>query len=119
LYGEDVKSTKQTKKQLGQGTESVSADVHGSIDALFKGEHTLTYVALEFGTVEVLDVLEALRADNWCYQQRHRDPLLTKTIGQEMRAVFYPDSEDWRQAVLHRSAQVLTKASMGLGTLEG
>ena len=118
LYGTEVKSTKPTENQLDRTEGAVAADVHGSIDALFHGEHTLTYVALEFGTVNVLDVLEALRADNWCYQQRNRDPLLAKTIGRDMRAVFYPDSEDWRQAVLHRSAQVLTKTCTGLGALE-
>jgi hypothetical protein len=118
LYGEDVKSTKPTRNQVERDVESVSADVHGSIDALFNGEHTLTYVALEFGTVEVLDVLEALRADNWCYQRRDRDPLLTEEIAHEMRAVFYPDSEEWRQSVLHRSAQVLTRALAGLAAPE-
>jgi hypothetical protein len=120
LYGEGVKSTKPAKSQSEQAGESVSADVHGSIDALFNNkERTLTYVALEFGTVEVLEVLEALRADNWCYQQRVRDSSLTKIIASEMRAAFYPNSEVWRQAVLHRSAQLLTKAWAALGALEG
>jgi len=113
LYGKDVKSTKPTKGSEPR-VESVSADVHGSIDALFNGTESLTYVALEFGTVEVLEVLEALRADNWLYQHGKSNPSLAEEVADDMRKAFYPDSEEWRQSVLHRSAQVLTRALDGV-----
>jgi hypothetical protein len=114
LYGKDVRSTKPTKGSESR-VESVSADVHGSIDALFNGTESLTYVALEFGTVEVLEVLEALRAENWFHQHGERNPRLAQKVADDMRKAFYPDSEEWRQSVLHRSAQVLARALGGVG----
>lgn len=112
FYGRRVKST----IAIGSDTKSVSADVHGSIDRLFQARNELTYVALEFGTVSILEVLEALRADNWLYQHSADcSSDLAKEIRRNMRAAFYPETEDWKQAVLHRSAQVVTRALAGLG----
>jgi hypothetical protein len=117
LYGREVKSTKIDISLTDNEAESVSADVEGSIDALFNKigkRDALTYVALEFGTVDVLDVLEALRGDNWFYQHGVASPEQAKEVAEEMRKAFYPNSEEWRQSVMHRSAQVLTKALSGL-----
>jgi Protein of unknown function (DUF2817) len=58
--------------------------------------------------------LEALRADNWLCRLADGDPSVSNTIARDMRNAFYVDSEEWRQSVLHRSAQVLTNALMGL-----
>jgi hypothetical protein len=111
LYGNRVKST----KTLESDAKAVSADVHGSIDRLFHGSNVLTYVALEFGTVSVLEVLEALRADNWLYQHGTDSCSdLAEEIRRDMRAAFYPEREEGKQAVLHRSAQVVTQALAGL-----
>ena len=111
LYGRCVKST----RPVDLGTKAVSADVHGSIDRVFRGEYALTYVALEFGTISVLEVLEVLRADNWLYQHGSNcSSQLANEIQSDMHAAFYPNREEWRQAVLHRSAQVVIQALAGL-----
>lgn len=62
----------------------------------------------------MLEELEALRADNWFHQHGDRSPGLAKEVADEMRKAYYPDSEERRQSVLHRSAQVLTRALAGL-----
>jgi Protein of unknown function (DUF2817) len=109
LYGEHVKSTKSLKAE----DKSVSADVNGSIDNLFANRGIATCVSLEFGTVDVLQVLEALRADNWFHHHGNGDAHMSTRIAADMRRAFYPDSEAWRQAVLHRSAEVVSRVLAG------
>jgi hypothetical protein len=110
-YGTSVKAT----KTMDSDTKSISADVHGSIDRLFRDAREATYVALEFGTVNVLEVLEALRAENWLYHHSdNHDSDLAKQIRCDFRAAFCPENEDWRQSVVHRSAQVVTQALKAL-----
>jgi len=77
LYGNDVKSTQPGKKEHG----SVSAAVNGSICETFKcKEREITYVSLEFGTVPMMEVLEALRGENWLHHYGTNDGALKERI---------------------------------------
>lgn len=112
LYGKDVKSTQPVKKEH----EAVAAAVNGSICETFKRKgREVTYVSLEFGTVPMMEVLEALRGENWLYHYGTHDNSLKERIGAKMLSAFNPSSARWRQSVLHRSAQVLTQAVHGFG----
>jgi hypothetical protein len=111
IFGKSVKSTKTVSAE----SKSVSADVAGSVDRLFPSAKEMTYVALEFGTLNVLEVLEALRAENWLYHYgEDYNSDVAKQIKSDLRTAFCPDSEEWKQSVLHRSAQVLTQAVKAL-----
>ncbi len=77
-------------------------------------EQELTAITLEFGTLDGLRVLDALRADNWLYQQTAPSPELRSTIKESISAAFYPIDEQWRHAVLKRAREVLGQAMAGL-----
>jgi hypothetical protein len=98
------------------GPTSGFAQMPGAIDsgseAALPGVE-VTPVTVEFGTLPALEVLQALRADNWlhgaCIRPNPDDP-----IKRDMRRAFYPDDADWRELVLLRGRQVIARALHGL-----
>lgn len=97
---------------------SVSADVSGDVlDALelWLGGRELTGVAIEWGTVDVIEVSNALRADAWLHA--HGDPRGAEAgpIKAQLRAAFAPDDPDWSALVWARFADVAQRATAGLG----
>jgi hypothetical protein len=73
----------------------------------------VTPVTVEFGTLPALDVLQALRADNWLHGQSPH-PELECPIKQDMRRSFCPDDADWGELVVLRGRQVVARALRGL-----
>jgi hypothetical protein len=99
-----------------EGT-SVSADVSGDVlDALdvWVGSPEITGVAIEWGTVDIVEVSNALRADAWLHA--HADPLGPEAgpIKAELRAAFAPDDPQWAAMVWDRFTEVATAATEGL-----
>jgi len=74
----------------------------------------VTGMALEFGTVDGAQVMEALRADNWLHA--HGDPLSPQgqAIAADTRAAFYIDTDIWRGMVLGQSLIATRQAVAGL-----
>lgn len=74
----------------------------------------VTFGTLEFGTYERDLGRAALRADHWLH--RHGDPLGPQAapIKQALRRQFYPDTLDWKEAVLFRAHQVVRMALAGM-----
>jgi len=74
----------------------------------------VTGMALEYGTVDGAQVMEALRADNWLHL--HGDPLSPQgqAIGADTRAAFYIDTDIWRGMVLGQSLIATRQALTGL-----
>jgi hypothetical protein len=110
-FGAGVKSTK------GKATEvkSVSADVGGPIDKAFRGKgRTVTFAALEFGTVPIPAVLRALRAENWLHHYGNVDSTFGKKIKDDLKSAFHCSEINWQSMVLNRSAEVLQQALAGL-----
>jgi hypothetical protein len=97
--------------------ESVSANLEGVIEHAFlqelSGTEVITVTA-EYGTVELFEVLQSLRADNWLHA--HGDPSSPqgKEIKAQIRRAFYPDEDDWKQMVYERSVDVMDRALAGL-----
>jgi hypothetical protein len=99
-----------------EGT-SVSADVSGDIlDALegWVAGRELTGVAIEWGTVDMVEVSTALRADAWLHA--HGDPRGAEAgpIKARLRAAFAPDDPAWSARVWERFAEVADRAATGL-----
>lgn len=85
---------------------SVSAPIRGDLVSAFlglAGAERRAGVAYEFGTREMLYVLEGLRADNWLYL--HGDP--ESEQGREIKAhikdALYPEEDSWKEQVWAQS----------------
>lgn len=99
------------------GGESVSAKLAGDwLDSApgLLAHARVTGIALEYGTVEGAQVLEALRADNWLHA--HGDPLSPEgqKIKAQIRGAFYVDTDVWRGMVLGQSLIAVRQALAGL-----
>ncbi len=99
-----------------EGT-SVSADVSGDVlDGLeewLEGPE-VTGVAIEWGTVDIVEVSNALRGDAWLHA--HGDPRGPEAgpIKAALRAAFAPDDPQWADLVWNRFSEVTAEASEGL-----
>jgi len=74
----------------------------------------VTAVAIEFGTVAPLQVLEALRADNWLHKHADATQSWPGPIKNAMRDAFYVDTDTWRGMILGQSLLVSRQAMAGL-----
>lgn len=104
---------------MTKGT-STSAEVAGSVAGAFgdlSPAVAVTYVALEYGTRPLLEVLTALRADHWLHAITNRQTPLRDQIKRQIRDAFYPDSPAWKAAVYGRAADFILRASRGLGSV--
>ena len=91
-----------------EGT-SVSADVSGDVlDALDEWLEVpeVTGVAIEWGTVDIVEVSNALRGDAWLHA--HGDPRGSEAvpIKAALRAAFAPDDPQWADDVWSRFSEV-------------
>lgn len=97
---------------------SSSAIVQGSIVDTYErqlpGSASVTVVAIEYGTLPVQEVVDALRADNWLHLRGELGSPLGETIKKQIRAAFYQDHDDWKGMVFDRSCAVTRKALAGL-----
>ncbi len=97
--------------------ESVSAQLSGdwlgAVDRLLPGVE-ITAVALEFGTVDVVSVLQALRAD--AVLHAHGDPRSAgaELVRAQVRAAFADDDPAWFDAVASRFDDVVAAAMTAL-----
>lgn len=99
-----------------EGT-SVSADVRGDIlDAIeaWLPDTQVTGVAIEWGTVDIVAVSTALRADAWLHA--HGDPRGPEAapIKAQLRAAFAPDDPSWADLVWERFAEIGERTTVGL-----
>ncbi len=108
FFGPEVVST-------GAGN-SVSAVVTGSIGSAlatwFRGE--VTYLAIEFGTKSLADVLTALRGDHWCYATAPFTSSRDEQITQNLRDAFYVETPSWQAAVYGRTVDFIVRAARAL-----
>jgi hypothetical protein len=97
--------------------KSLSAPLGGVIGGALRSACSgadITSVTVEFGTYPVLEVLEALRADNWLHLHGNPDSKLGRSIKAEIRKRLYPDEDDWKEMVALRSQHVLKRSVNGL-----
>jgi hypothetical protein len=92
---------------------AIGGDWVGAASELLKGVN-VTGIALEFGTLEVLHVLDALVADNWLHSHGAVDSPEGRAIEAQLRAAFYPDSEIWKGMILGQSLVACRQAVLGL-----
>jgi Protein of unknown function (DUF2817) len=111
FWGESV-----TESKRGQ-TASAARDGlgHYGLNRVFKEPETrLTMCTLEYGTFDRESGQKAFRADHWLH--KYGDPLGKEAapVRAAMRRQFYPDTDDWKEAVLYRGHQVVRQAIAGV-----
>ncbi|MFL6599891.1 MAG: M14 family metallopeptidase [Steroidobacteraceae bacterium] len=74
----------------------------------------VTGMALEFGTVPVMEVLDALRADAWLHS--HGDPASDagRAIKAQIRSAFYVETTDWKGMIAGQALLACRQAIAGL-----
>jgi hypothetical protein len=76
----------------------------------------VTAIGLEFGTLPALQVLNAIRRENWLHHHARRDYPGAARIKQQLLQAFYPDDDRWRRKVWKEGALVLEQALAALGS---
>lgn len=111
FWGESVTESKrgQTASQARDGLGH-----YGLNRILTEPQTRLTMCTLEFGTFDRESGQKAFRADHWLH--KYGDPLGKEAvpIRAAMRRQFYPETDDWKEAVLFRGHQVVRQAIAGL-----
>lgn len=75
---------------------------------------THTLLGLEFGTVDLMSMINALRAENWLRAQQSIAPEVARLIRQQVRDAFYCANPLWKGSVLGQSRTVTLQALTGL-----
>jgi hypothetical protein len=111
-YGKELS---RSDDGTSSSTEIVGNSANLVADVLTGGEQ-LTAITLEFGTLPGIEVLNALRADNWLSLHDDAPDQLRVAIKKQIRDAFCPPEADWREAVLARAHVVFGQALAGLAT---
>jgi hypothetical protein len=99
------------------GDEATSSEEGSSSSATVIGDTNIgvdeslplaavTGITLEFGSAPLIDVREALRADNWLYVHGKPDSAQGRAITAQLREAFYPGRDDWHDMVWERAVDV-------------
>jgi hypothetical protein len=108
-YGDDV-----TSPALGNSTSAdVRGDMLAGVGTRF-GHFEFTGLALEYGTLPYLQVLDAVRADNWLHIHGKLDSVQGREIKAMVRDAFYGDRDDWKDMILEQAIAVQRMALRGL-----
>jgi hypothetical protein len=75
---------------------------------------TAVFVTLEYGTIEPLAVLDALRADNWLHHHGDVRSATGAEIADRMRSAFFVAERAWEDRVLDRAHEVVGQALAGI-----
>ena len=96
---------------------SVAANVAGPVlDTLRRActHADTTAIAIEYGTIPLVDMLHMLRADVWVRQHPHAEKQQISAIQQAIRAAFYCNDDVWRGMILGQARAAILQAVMGL-----
>lgn len=73
-----------------------------------------TGIALEYGTVPLAAMIDALRADQWLENHPETDPARSAAIKAATRAAFFIDRDDWKARILAQGLEVVRQGVAGL-----
>jgi hypothetical protein len=73
-----------------------------------------TGIAMEYGTVPITEVINALRGDHWLHQHPEAPAGLRAAIQARMLAAFYIDTDAWKAQIVVQARQALFQAVDGL-----
>ena len=59
-----------------------------------------TGMALEYGTLPNMEVMDALRADQWLELHPEADDATRRAIKRQVRDAFYTDTDEWKKQIV-------------------
>jgi hypothetical protein len=71
-------------------------------------------LVLEFGTLDMQQVILAVQADNWLHHHGDRSSESGRAIAQQMRDAFFLEDEEWQEKICARAREVLERGLAGL-----
>ena len=74
----------------------------------------VTAIALEFGTLPIEEMLDAVRADAWVHARGDLRSPQGKAIKAQIRAAFYGDAPDWKGMIAGQALLACRQAVTGL-----
>ena len=75
-----------------------------------------TGIALEFGTVPVMQTLQALRGEQWLESHPQAAPQLLRQLRQAVKDAFHLDTPGWKEQVVVQARETMVQAVEGLST---
>ena len=76
-------------------------------------------IALEYGTVPMPEVMDALRADHWLEVHPETPAPQRDAIKRRMRDAFYVDTDEWKQRIVEQALEAARQALAGLAGVRG
>ena len=73
-----------------------------------------TAIAIEYGTVPLIDMLHMLRADSWVRQNPQAPRQTLDAVRHEIRAAFYFEDDLWRGMILGQARAAILQGVLGL-----
>lgn len=73
-----------------------------------------TGIALEYGTLPVLDVMNALRAEQWLENHPGAPAAQALAIKRQLRDAFYTDTDEWKNMIVAQAREASLQAIDGL-----
>jgi hypothetical protein len=73
-----------------------------------------TGIAIEYGTVPVPQVIDALRCDQWMENHPELDAATRAKLKRQVRDAFYTDTPQWKQRIVEQAVAAAHKAIKGL-----
>ena len=74
-----------------------------------------TGIALEYGTLPLHEVVNALRADQWLENHPEAPAEQRAAIKRQVRDAFYTDTDAWKQRIVDQGVEAARQAVAGLG----
>jgi hypothetical protein len=73
-----------------------------------------TGIAMEYGTVPLMETMQALLGEHWLHLHPDAPPALAGHIKQQVKAAFYIETGEWKQRILEQARAALFQAADGL-----
>ena len=73
-----------------------------------------TGIALEYGTLPIMQMMDALRADQWLELHPEAPPEQARAIKQHTRDAFYTDTDAWKRQIIEQALDAANSAVRGL-----
>jgi hypothetical protein len=74
-----------------------------------------TGIALEYGTLPIMQMMDSLRADQWLENHPDAPAAQRKQIKQQTRDAFYTDTDAWKAQIVEQGLHAALGAVRGLG----